>query len=353
MTLSTFQLSLLTTISGMTPTVADKMVAAGMNTPADIIDAELSAADIAAALGIPVVLAGLIRKAARSAYTEQPSAADTAALVNLVFNLASPDPVVRGASVTALQAKGMRKVAHKGNTLEVPTTIDLFNLPPDQRQQAERDCMFRNTPLVDITTFKPEPVMQKRGPFSREALVEKVDTRTGIAWGLLADRTLGLAIWGVAESLHAGESETAVFQDFVTNGPLSQRVGARAAAKGLTDDQLIALTHIRQTSPPPPRDQKPPARAKSREEVYADLMLSLYGADELRRELRYQSERSDEPALVAGLPGSNCSPGTLASEAVALLYRLELAQEFLDRCRAERPRRKYDIDIAAGKMGLL
>lgn len=74
----------------------------------------------------------------------------------------------------------------------------------------------------------------------------------------------------------------------------------------------------------------------------ANLLLSLFSADELRRWLRYLP---DGDKLAGKLPGANASPASLASEAVAELEREGMiGDDFWARMLEERPRRKGDID---------
>lgn len=79
----------------------------------------------------------------------------------------------------------------------------------------------------------------------------------------------------------------------------------------------------------------------------ANLLLSLFSADELRRWLRYLPGGD---GLSGRLPGVNASPASLASEAVAELEREGMIDEgFWGRLIEERPRRKGDIDKVRGQ----
>lgn len=80
----------------------------------------------------------------------------------------------------------------------------------------------------------------------------------------------------------------------------------------------------------------------------ANLLLSLFSADELRRWLRYLPGGD---GLSGRLPGVNASPASLASEAVAELERDGMIDEvFWGRLIEERPRRKADIDKVKGQI---
>jgi hypothetical protein len=80
----------------------------------------------------------------------------------------------------------------------------------------------------------------------------------------------------------------------------------------------------------------------------ANLLLSLFSADELRRWLRYLPGGD---GLTGRLPGVNASPASLASEAVAELEHEGMIDEvFWGRLIEERPRRKADIDKVRGQV---
>lgn len=98
------------------------------------------------------------------------------------------------------------------------------------------------------------------------------------------------------------------------------------------------------SQPSPPADytasrESEPVPHKS----VAQLLLSLFSSDELRRFIRYLSNSDD---LTAELPGASASPAVLVHEAVQVLERHGLLSDpqFWDQMLAVRPRRRLDID---------
>ena len=105
-----FHISILATVKGMSRAIIDDMVRSGMNDPSDIVDAELTAKDIADALDIPIVTAGLVRKAAHAARAADASdSGEMAATLTMLGGLESTDPPTRRAAVVGLQSKRILK----------------------------------------------------------------------------------------------------------------------------------------------------------------------------------------------------------------------------------------------------
>ncbi len=85
----------------------------------------------------------------------------------------------------------------------------------------------------------------------------------------------------------------------------------------------------------------PPSTDPSRERL-AKLLLALYGADELRRAVRYFDE-THKTSLYHSLPEQPVAPTQLAAS-VATLLSVPQIHLFLDATLAARPRRAADID---------
>lgn len=103
---------------------------------------------------------------------------------------------------------------------------------------------------------------------------------------------------------------------------------------------------VRPSGPQPsPRTAHAPSREPepTSHESLAQLLLSLFSSDELRRFIRYLPYGDD---LTAELPGSSASPAALVHEAVQVLERHGLLSDprFWGGMLEERPRRGRDID---------
>lgn len=350
-----FHISILATVKGVTQAIIDDMVRAGMNDPSDIVDSELTAKDIADTLEITPVTAGLIRKAAHAARGADASdGGEMAATLTLLGGLDSPSPATRRAAVLGLRAKRIHKVV-PGPRGGVDLAESAGLLLSNQRAQAEREGLWNGRGLIDVVSFMPPEPETLRSPFGAE-LVEQgdplvaTDSMTGIPWGMLrldgapAGRaTLGLCMWAVSKNIHAGASETVVYNDFLTGGPICQRAVNLANNLKVTKEMLVEMPVIKRTVAPPAAAAAPilstPRRGLSRDEQIAKLLLSLFSADELRREVRYTSDE-----LEHSLPGAGESPAKLAPAVVELLDRHGLLTTFLHRVRDERPRRAAEVD---------
>ena len=347
-----FHISILATVKGMSRAIVDDMVKSSMNDPSDIVDAELTAKDIADALDIPIVTAGLIRKAAHAARAAD--AADngemTAALT-MLGGLESSDAATRRAAVLGLQGKRILKVVPSvRGGVDLAETASL--LLSNQRALAEREGLWNSRGLVDVATFMPPEPETLRSPFGAE-LVEQgnplvaTDSMTGIAWGMLrlsaapaGKATLGLAMWAVSKNIHAGASEATVFNDFLTGGPISKRAADLANQLKVTRETLENMPGIKRSVPPPPQQAGRAGASGSLLGRVHDTLTSLFSGGELRRCVLYCGATSD---LASGLP-EYASPAEMADKVIDAVTRAGVLREFLLYVRSERPRRTADID---------
>lgn len=340
-----FLQSLLTNVSDLTPQHIELLEEEALTTPSKF--ARLSASDLKGILGCKMGLASDLLTFAHEAKDGDFStgkASETAAVQTLLEDLMGSDES-RTSAVKALLERGVSFVVANHHGLQMTTeTLALIKSP--DRAHAERQRLWREMKVVAVISFLPKKV-PLRSPVSGEALVEGEDWRTGIAWGLLTQEVLGLAVWFYQEKMDGGRAQTEIFADFQNEGPLRVRAARIAAAKGLSSTDLQELALFKEIPIQAPVASPAPKSGGLRE--VHDLILAVFSGDELRRFAHnYLSIKPHQ------LPGPNENPAKVGDE-ILRIYLADngtLDAHFWEKLLGERPRRRPEIARLAASFGI-
>lgn len=187
-------------------------------------------------------------------------------------------------------------------------------------------------------------------PRTSRPLQDGKDEVTGTEWATLGLGGLRVAAFGYEQGMFDGMSEGAVLDVIKQASALHTKLVKRMAALDVKPEDMDprVVFSSRKTEVPsrPMRDDSPLRNgAPSGGTAVANLsrlLMNMFEAGELLRFLRYMPGGSD---FVAGLPGQNSSPASIATAAADRLIRHGWVNRALrDALVLERPRRVAEID---------
>ena len=264
---------------------------------------------------------------------------DLAARIDRALAAALDDPSKAG----ALDDLGVRRVVLAATDKIDPAAT--LAMRAHEATGATVGRTWQGQRVVDTLKLSTPPLWCS--PRTGKPLQAGADEVSGVRWGELGLDGLRVAAFGYEEGLFEGRAEDDVLEAMRRNTPIKDRVIARMCALEVKPEAMdrivVFIGHRASPAAQTPARAHGPLRNGTRPLIVAlaDLFLTLFSADELRRFLRHLP---DGDRIIGAMPGANASPTSLASEAAVFLHRQGCVDRDLrDRITAERPRRVSDI----------